>query len=185
MKWSNFKACPIVTNNIYGYLLFSFLLSLEDHQFSFFFFSSLDLIYHFLNPKKNSYSNGNSSFHMDGWKVHLAFKTNWLLQVMLWLHLTLGKTFSTLDPRARMWFPCCQRYIAKKKKVIEVDAKDKNWEVVVASKAIDEGPWPKMNTYVTIPYYTYYLSILIWCRKKTLLSTNFKIVFIFLILINI
>ena len=80
------------------------------------FYFSLDLIYHFLNPKKNSYSNGNSSFHMDEWKVHLAFKTNWLLQVMLWLHFTLGKTFSTLDPRARMWFLCCRRYIAKKKK---------------------------------------------------------------------
>ena len=26
MKWSNFKACPTVTPNIYGYLLFSFLV---------------------------------------------------------------------------------------------------------------------------------------------------------------
>ena len=68
----------------------------------------------------------------------------------------------------------------KKKNVIDqVDAKDINWEVIVASKAIDEGPWPKMTTYVTIPYHTSYLSVLIWCRKKTLLSTNFKIDFIF------
>ena len=94
-----------------------------------------------------------------------------------------------------MWCLCCWRYIAKKKKkkkekkkekrkekenVIEEDAEDINWEVVVASKAIDEGPWPKMTTYVTIPYCTCYLSLLIWCRKKTLLSTNFKIGFFIL-----
>ena len=121
MKWSNFKACPIVTTNIYGYLLSSFLLSLEDQQFSFFFFFlnwifNFDRYISFSQSKKNSYSSGNSSFCMDEWKVHLPFKTNWLLQVMLWLYLILGKTFSTLDPRAGMWCPCCRRYIAKKKK---------------------------------------------------------------------
>ena len=93
--------------------------NLEDQQFSFYLFFIGFLVltdkYHFLNPKKNSYSNGNFSY-MDEWKVHLAFKTNWLLQVMLWLHLSLGKTFSTLDPRAGMWCPCCRRYVAKKKK---------------------------------------------------------------------
>ena len=68
---------------------------------------------------------------------------------------------------------------SKKKKVFEADAKEIIWEVAVASKAIDEGPWPKITTYVTIPYYTSYLSVLIWCRKKMLLSTNFKIDFIF------
>ena len=164
MKWSNFKACPILTTNRYGYLLFSFLLSLEDQQFSFFFFFfhwifNFDRYISFSQSKKNSYSNGNSSFCMDEWKVHLPFKTNWLLQVMLWLYLILGKTFSTLDPRAGMWCPCCRRYIAKKKKnVIEMDAKDINWVVAVASKAIDEGPWPKIITYVTI------LIILLICQ---------------------
>ena len=43
--------------------------------------------------------------------------------------------------------------------VIESDAKDINQEFSVASKAFDEGPWPKMTTYVTISYCASYLSL--------------------------
>ena len=121
MKWSNLKACPTVTPNIYGYLLFSFLLWLEDQQFSFWFFvgfSVLTDIYHFLNPKKNSYSNGNSSY-MDEWKLHLAFKTNWLLQVMLWLYLTLGKTFFDIGSQSRDVMPMLSKEHSKKKKFLK------------------------------------------------------------------
>lgn len=57
------------------------------------------------------------------------------------LILVAGKTFPTLDPRTG-------DVIAH---VSEGDAEDVNRAVSAARKAFDEGPWPKMTAYVTIP----------------------------------
>lgn len=46
--------------------------------------------------------------------------------------------------------------------VAEGDAEDVNRAVSAARKAFDEGPWPKMTAYVTIPYFTCYLIVLRW-----------------------
>ena len=53
-----------------------------------------------------------------------------------------GKTFPTLDPRTG-------DLIAQ---VAEGDLEDVNRAVSAARKAFDEGPWPKMTAYVTIPF---------------------------------
>lgn len=60
------------------------------------------------------------------------------------LTLVSGKTFPTLDPRTG-------NVIAH---VAEGDSEDINRAVSAARKAFDEGPWPKMTAYVTIPYFT-------------------------------
>ena len=39
--------------------------------------------------------------------------------------------------------------------VAEGDREDINRAVVAARKAFDEGPWPKMTAYVTIPCFLY------------------------------
>ena len=62
---------------------------------------------------------------------------------MLWLHLASGKTFQTLDPRTG-------DVIAN---IAEGDAEDVNRAVAAARKAFDEGPWPRMTAYVTIPFW--------------------------------
>lgn len=55
-------------------------------------------------------------------------------------HLVPGKTFPTLDPRTGEVI----------EHVAEGDAEDINRAVVVARKAFDEGPWPKMTGYVML-----------------------------------
>ena len=70
---------------------------------------------------------------------------------MLWLRLASGKTFQTLDPRTG-------DVIAN---VAEGDAEDVNRAVAAARKAFDEGPWPRMAAYVTIPFWFSYFSLLI------------------------
>ena len=65
-----------------------------------------------------------------------------MLKFMLCRHLGSGKTFQTLDPRTG-------DVIAN---VAEGDAEDINRAVAAARKAFDEGPWPRMTAYVTIPY---------------------------------
>ena len=62
---------------------------------------------------------------------------------MLWLRLVSGKTFQTLDPRTG-------DVIAN---IAEGDAEDVNRAVAAARKAFDEGPWPRMTAYVTIPFW--------------------------------
>ena len=42
--------------------------------------------------------------------------------------------------------------------VAEGDVEDVNRAVAAARKAFDEGPWPKMTAYVTIPYCASYVS---------------------------
>ena len=68
--------------------------------------------------------------------------------MLLCIHLVLGKTFQTLDPRTG-------EVIAN---VAEGDAEDINRAVTAARKAFDEGPWPKMTAYVYIPYCASYFS---------------------------
>ena len=70
---------------------------------------------------------------------------------MLWLRLASGKTFQTLDPRTG-------DVIAN---IAEGDAEDVNRAVAAARKAFDEGPWPRMTAYVTIPFWFSYFSLLI------------------------
>ena len=65
---------------------------------------------------------------------------------MLWLHMASGKTFQTLDPRTG-------EVIAN---VAEGDVEDVNRAVAAARKAFDEGPWPRMTAYVTIPFWFSY-----------------------------
>jgi len=56
----------------------------------------------------------------------------------LYIFISSGKTFPTLDPRTG-------ELIAH---VAEGDAEDVNRAVAAARKAFDEGPWPKMTAYV-------------------------------------